>query len=100
MSSFTNEQRHLRQPISDREQLQVSRILLAKLIGHAQTVLAGWEREWLFLNLVPDGFVQSARIARCWTERIDDQNVNTRPQKLNRLDYKTVECRSTVLVTR
>jgi hypothetical protein len=50
-------QRHVGQEVSHRQRLDVRHALGARLVGDENAVLAGREWKVLFLDFVPDGFV-------------------------------------------
>jgi hypothetical protein len=74
-------QRSVGKPISDRDRIDVRGFGPTGVVRNHRKRFIGGEFEWLVLDLVPNGFVNSLRVAPRWREEIDEQQVDSLVEK-------------------
>src|SRR5205807_92209 len=94
------EKRHIRQHITDTDRLDEKPPHTAGFIRGQNTIFAGAQREFSFINLVPDDLVYSKWIARRWWKQIDDEDMNPCAQTVDDFFKEVAQGGAAVLVPR
>ena len=84
--------------MADRGQLDESLGKCTADVRRQSQMLVGRQGEVVVNQLIPDGLVDSLRVARAWGEEIDDDQVNPRPDELCGLLDETPEAVSGTFV--
>lgn len=90
--------RHLREPIADRDGFDIRRVRNLGRIRNERERLVFGKLERFFAQFVPDRLVNPLRVAGTWWKKVDDQKMNSLPQQIERFFDERTERRCAAFI--